>query len=259
MKLLINILLIISILFSGLNTYAFGKKNDVSQSSESVIVTKKEKTSKVKKERVKKEKVKKEKPDKVKNTNAPVPQKEKLHKKQKKIKQNINKTKKEVQNTDMAELDSVKKEKPIKNKKNNKSSKLKSQKELQNMTQTEREMEMVNAYYHYNNKQRSKLAVKLNPNLDVLEIRASHILVRKRKDAVSIRKDILNGVISFEDAAMQYSLCPTSVKGGDLGYFNRKRMDQSFTDRAFDLKIGEISEPVGTKFGWHLIKVVDKR
>ena len=91
------------------------------------------------------------------------------------------------------------------------------------------------------------------------EIRASHILVKKRKDAVSIRKDILNGDITFEEAAKRYSLCPTGPYGGDLGYFNRRKMDQLFTDIAFDLKIGEISDPVGTKFGWHLIKVVDKR
>ena len=106
---------------------------------------------------------------------------------------------------------------------------------------------------------RSPLAIYLNPNLDVQEIRASHILVKKRKDAVKIRKDILNGDITFEDAAREYSLCPTGVNGGDLGYFNRKRMDQNFSDRAFDLKVGEISDPVGTKFGWHLIKLYDKR
>lgn len=108
-------------------------------------------------------------------------------------------------------------------------------------------------------RKRTALGIYLNPNLDVQEIRASHILVKKRKDAVKIRKDILAGNITFEDAAREYSLCPTGVKGGDLGYFNRKRMDQNFADRAFDLKIGEISEPVGTKFGWHLIKVYDKR
>jgi len=99
----------------------------------------------------------------------------------------------------------------------------------------------------------------LNPNLDVYEVRASHILVKKRKDAVLIRKDILSGEITFEEAAKKYSLCPTGPYGGDLGYFNRKKMAQLFADTAFDLKVGEISQPVGTKFGWHIIKTTDKR
>lgn len=99
----------------------------------------------------------------------------------------------------------------------------------------------------------------LNPNLDIHEVRASHILVKKRKDAVAIKKDIEKGTITFEDAARQYSLCPSGANGGDLGYFNRKKMDQLFSDTAFDLKVGKISDPVGTKFGWHLIKVYDKR
>ena len=99
----------------------------------------------------------------------------------------------------------------------------------------------------------------INPNLDVTEVRASHILVKTRPEAVKIRKEIVNGDISFEDAAEKYSLCPSSVNGGDLGYFKRGRMVQPFSDVAFDLKVGQISDPVGTKFGWHLIKVVDKR
>ncbi len=99
----------------------------------------------------------------------------------------------------------------------------------------------------------------INPNLDVTEVRASHILVKTRPEAVKIRKEIVNGDISFEDAAEKYSLCPSSLNGGDLGYFKRGQMVQPFSDVAFDLKVGQISDPVGTKFGWHLIKVVDKR
>lgn len=99
----------------------------------------------------------------------------------------------------------------------------------------------------------------LNPNLDIHEVRASHILVKTRPEAVKIKKEIENGDITFEDAARQYSLCPSGQRGGDLGYFNRKQMVQQFADTAFDLKIGEISDPVGTKFGWHIIKTTDKR
>lgn len=98
-----------------------------------------------------------------------------------------------------------------------------------------------------------------NPNLDVHEVRASHILVKTRSEAVKIKKEIESGQISFEDAAREYSLCPSGQNGGDLGYFNRKQMVQQFSDTAFDLKVGQISDPVGTKFGWHIIKTTAKR
>lgn len=105
----------------------------------------------------------------------------------------------------------------------------------------------------------SSFANFLNPNLDIHEVRASHILVKTRAEAVQIKKDIKDGKITFEDAAKQYSLCPSGQNGGDLGFFNRKQMVQQFADTAFDLKEGEISDPVGTKFGWHLIKTTAKR
>ncbi len=99
----------------------------------------------------------------------------------------------------------------------------------------------------------------LSPNVDVYEVRASHVLVKTRKEALQIKKDIESGKITFEEAAEKYSLCPSGQKGGDLGYFNRKQMVQQFADTAFDLKVGEISDPVGTQFGWHIIKTTAKR
>lgn len=99
----------------------------------------------------------------------------------------------------------------------------------------------------------------LNPNLDVYEVRASHILVKTRQEAIQLKKDIEKGTITFEDAARQYSLCPSGQYGGDLGFFNRKQMVQPFSDVAFDQKIDQISDPVGTKFGWHIIKTTAKR
>ncbi len=98
----------------------------------------------------------------------------------------------------------------------------------------------------------------LNP-VDVHEVRASHILVKTRPEAVKLRKEIMKGEISFEDAARQYSLCPSGQRGGDLGFFNRKQMVSAFSDTAFDLKPGQISDPVGTQFGWHIIKTTAKR
>lgn len=89
-------------------------------------------------------------------------------------------------------------------------------------------------------------------------VRASHILVKDRKDAVQIKKDIDNGG-SFEDYAQKYSMCPSGKNGGDLGYFKRGQMVKPFEDEAFDLNVGDVSDPVGTQFGWHIIKVIDKK
>ena len=90
------------------------------------------------------------------------------------------------------------------------------------------------------------------------QVRASHILVKTRAEAIQIRKAIDDGA-SFEYYAKNYSLCPSGQKGGDLGYFSRGQMVQPFEDEAFELPVGEVSMPVGTEFGWHLIKVIDKR
>ena len=67
----------------------------------------------------------------------------------------------------------------------------------------------------------------------------------------------MNG--DFEELAKKYSECPTADNGGDLGYFARGDMVKPFEDVAFSLNVGEISEPVKTQFGYHLIRVDDKR
>ncbi len=90
------------------------------------------------------------------------------------------------------------------------------------------------------------------------QVRASHILVKTRAEALQIKKDIDNGG-DFAYYAKTYSLCPSGQNGGDLGYFGRGQMVQQFEDEAFELPVGEVSEPVGTEFGWHLIKVTDKK
>ncbi len=91
------------------------------------------------------------------------------------------------------------------------------------------------------------------------EVRASHILVGNYYQAEQIRKDIVDGQGSFESYAQIYSKCPSGKNGGDLGYFKRGQMVPQFEVAAFNLPVGEISKPVWTQFGWHIIKVTDRR
>ena len=90
------------------------------------------------------------------------------------------------------------------------------------------------------------------------EIRASHILVKTEDEAKNLYDEIISEKISFEDAAMENSLCPSGQVGGDLGFFGKGMMVKPFEDAAFSLEIGEMSSPVQTQFGWHLIKLTDK-
>lgn len=89
-------------------------------------------------------------------------------------------------------------------------------------------------------------------------VRASHILVGSESDAIKVLKE-LNAGLSFEQAALKYSSCPSKEKGGDLGYFPMGSMVPEFEKAAFGMKVGQISKPVKTNFGYHIIKVVDKK
>ena len=86
------------------------------------------------------------------------------------------------------------------------------------------------------------------------EVRASHILVKTEDEAKSLLEEIRAGK-PFEVAAEEVSLCPSGQNGGDLGFFGKGMMVKPFEDAAFALKEGEVSEPVETQFGWHLIKL----
>ncbi len=79
-----------------------------------------------------------------------------------------------------------------------------------------------------------------------------------RSFIMDIRKEITSGQKSFADAASEYSEDSSANNGGDLGTFDRKRMVAPFSDAAFGLEVGEISEPVKTRFGYHLIEVLDQ-
>lgn len=88
--------------------------------------------------------------------------------------------------------------------------------------------------------------------------RASHILVSTEEEANEILAEINNG-LDFAEAAQKYSSCPSKSAGGDLGEFTKGRMVPEFEKATFEMNVGEISEPVKTQFGYHIIKLVDKK
>lgn len=83
-------------------------------------------------------------------------------------------------------------------------------------------------------------------------IRASHILVESLEKAAGLRNDIISGR-KFEDVARANSKCPSKAQGGDLGTFTKGQMVKPFEDAAFGLDVGQMSEPIQTNFGYHII------
>ncbi|MEX2138251.1 MAG: peptidylprolyl isomerase [Pirellulales bacterium] len=119
--------------------------------------------------------------------------------------------------------------------------------------------ETIQAYFKKNSRQ-----------FDGTELRVSHILLRPkgsgnqaemnevRTQATRIKADIDAGKLTFADAAKQYSAGPSRSEGGDLGFIRREGpMVEAFNRPAFDLQQGQISEPVATPFGMHLITVTE--
>ena len=89
------------------------------------------------------------------------------------------------------------------------------------------------------------------------EIHARHILVQTKEEAEAALKRIKGGE-DFAKVANQISKDPTN-NGGDLGWFTKDRMVPEFADAAFKLEPGQLSDPVKTQFGWHIIQVEGKR
>lgn len=90
------------------------------------------------------------------------------------------------------------------------------------------------------------------------EVRARHILVESEDEAKQIRKKLEDGG-DFAELAREFSKDRGGQDGGDLGYFTRGQMVKPFEDVAFQLETGKLSTPVKSDFGWHIIKVEDKR
>ena len=106
--------------------------------------------------------------------------------------------------------------------------------------------------------------------MDQEKIRASHILIKvspsatdqEKAEAENKIKEILKQAkagADFAELAKNNSQCPSAAQGGDLDYFTRGQMVKPFEEVAFELEVGQISEPVLTEFGYHIIKVQAKK
>ncbi|MEG0856527.1 MAG: peptidylprolyl isomerase [Terrisporobacter sp.] len=87
---------------------------------------------------------------------------------------------------------------------------------------------------------------------------AKHILVDTEEKASEILNKINAGEVTFEDAAAAHSSCPSKDAGGDLGSFGRGQMVPEFEEAVFNMNKGEVSAPVKTQFGYHLIKLEER-
>src|ERR1700719_862757 len=90
------------------------------------------------------------------------------------------------------------------------------------------------------------------------EVHARHILVETEDDAKAVKEELNKGA-DFAELAKKKSKDPGASDGGDLGFFTKDQMVPEFSAVAFSLEPGKISDPVKTQFGWHIIKVEEKR
>ncbi|GGB31546.1 peptidylprolyl isomerase [Tistrella bauzanensis] len=90
------------------------------------------------------------------------------------------------------------------------------------------------------------------------EVRARHILVATEDEAKAVKAELDKGG-DFAKIAADKSTDPGAANGGDLGFFTADRMVKPFADAAFAMKPGEISDPVQSQFGWHVIKLEERR
>jgi peptidyl-prolyl cis-trans isomerase C len=86
-----------------------------------------------------------------------------------------------------------------------------------------------------------------------MQVRAKHILVQSLNEAVTLKEKIAMGE-DFSQLAKIHSKCPSGQNGGDLGSFQRGQMVKPFEDVAFGSDVGQVSGPVQTQFGYHLIQ-----
>jgi parvulin-like peptidyl-prolyl isomerase len=94
--------------------------------------------------------------------------------------------------------------------------------------------------------------------IDTTKLKTDAELEKARQKIEEVKKEIDNGA-DFAEMAKKYSTCPSAENGGDIGFFQRKgSLVEEFAKVAFSMEVGEISEPVKTEFGYHIIMVTDK-
>ena len=91
-----------------------------------------------------------------------------------------------------------------------------------------------------------------------MKVRVSAICVSTREKAVEILEALKVGV-EFETLAARYSIHSSKSNGGDLGFISRRRLHPSLEEKVFELKEGEVSNPLKTPEGWWVVKSVEKR
>ena len=94
--------------------------------------------------------------------------------------------------------------------------------------------------------------------LGAAEVNACHILVSTKEEADTVCAELAAGK-EFAVVATEYSSCPSAAKGGDLGWFGKGMMVPEFETAAFALEENQVSDPVESQFGWHVIKLAGKK
>ncbi|QOR62102.1 peptidylprolyl isomerase [Sulfurovum sp. ST-21] len=87
---------------------------------------------------------------------------------------------------------------------------------------------------------------------------ARHILVNDETFCHELKAKISSGEITFEEAARDHSLCPSGIKGGELGSFSQGQMVPEFDKVVFNDEVGVVHGPVKTQFGYHLLEITER-